>query len=58
MLAIVELVSKELSVCYGAYKGLCDMCIYSRYNNYLTTPHKARIAKSSLEIVKRNCSKH
>lgn len=55
--ATVDLGSKELSACYGAYKGLYDMCMYSRYNNYRTTPHKARVAKSNLDMIKRNCVK-
>lgn len=55
--ATVHLVSQELSPCYGAYKNLYDMCMFSRYNNYRVTPLKAKVAKSNLDIVKRNCQK-
>ncbi|MBT1689113.1 hypothetical protein [Dawidia soli] len=53
----VDLVYYHLAPCYFAYKALFDMCMFARYNNYRTTPRKAKVAKSHLDVVKRQCPK-
>lgn len=53
----IDLVAHNLNGCYAVYKQLHDMCMYSRYNHYKVTHHKAKIARTYLQSVKSLCSK-
>lgn len=55
--AVLKLISSNLTACYPHYKSLYDMCMFSRYNNYVISPAKAQKARENLTEVKTLCPK-
>jgi hypothetical protein len=54
---LIKLTYTHVKKSGASFKWLFDACMNSRYNNYHVSDSKAQFAKTSLEVIKKNCKK-